>query len=128
MTYFNHLSLRCRSYDYDNEISKQKRTESLEKKGFYTLKLVLERLDHSLPGLVYNKTRYRIQFFLFLVISGLWLSSFCVMSNSSSKITIICISIILSTSILLYMTTYIPVFAESPPDLCEYNLYLFIFF
>ncbi|XP_026813463.1 neuronal acetylcholine receptor subunit alpha-7 [Rhopalosiphum maidis] len=52
-----------------------------------------------------------------ILISCIWLSSFGVMPNSSSKITTICVSIILSTLIIVYMTKYVPVFAKFPPDL-----------
>ncbi|XP_025190280.1 neuronal acetylcholine receptor subunit beta-4 [Melanaphis sacchari] len=52
-----------------------------------------------------------------ILISCVWLSSFGVMPNFSSKITIICISIIFSTLITVYMTKYVPVFVKFPPDL-----------
>ncbi|XP_060839694.1 neuronal acetylcholine receptor subunit beta-4-like [Rhopalosiphum padi] len=52
-----------------------------------------------------------------ILISCIWLSSFGVMPNSSSKITTICVSIILSTLIVVYMTKYVPVFTKFPPDL-----------
>ncbi|XP_022177830.1 neuronal acetylcholine receptor subunit beta-4-like [Myzus persicae] len=52
-----------------------------------------------------------------ILISCVWLSSFGIMPNSSSKIFTICVSIILSTMIIVYMTKYVPVFAEFPPDL-----------
>lgn len=52
-----------------------------------------------------------------ILISCVWLSSFGVMPNSSSKITTICVSIILSTLIIVYMTKYVPVFSKVSPDL-----------
>ncbi|XP_027844786.2 acetylcholine receptor subunit alpha-like [Aphis gossypii] len=52
-----------------------------------------------------------------ILISCVWLSSFGVMPNSSSKITTICVSITLSTLIIVYMTKYVPVFSKVSPDL-----------
>ncbi|XP_001950122.2 neuronal acetylcholine receptor subunit beta-4 [Acyrthosiphon pisum] len=52
-----------------------------------------------------------------ILISCVWLSSFGLMPNSSSKITTICVSIIIAILIIAYMTKYVPVFAEFPPDL-----------
>jgi len=52
-----------------------------------------------------------------ILISCLWLSSFCLMPDSSSKITIISMSMIFTILVIAYMTIYVPIFTESPPNL-----------
>lgn len=99
-------------------------------KWYFFFEIDFKNIDAQFHGRYYNKIRHCFNtfFFSFLVISGLWLSSFCVMPNSSSKITIICTSIIFSTSILVYMTTYVPIFVELPPDLCKFIIIIIIIF
>ncbi|XP_015376751.1 PREDICTED: neuronal acetylcholine receptor subunit beta-4-like [Diuraphis noxia] len=76
----------------------------------YSLQLVVEISRNT-------KILEKLFYVPLILISCVWLSSFSLMPNSSSKIMTICVSIILSIMVVVYMTKYVPVFAEFPPDL-----------